>query len=165
MSECKPRNEQYRALQLTLLLRPELGAVIRGRGGIRKLRWSLPAQANAAASVWSTSGTSRARPFTCSIHSGLILIEGIVWSQKSLGLDYGRARAPPPKAIHLRIRPPGPASPWCRILDDGKNRRIFAGLANKACHGVANFVDTSSGSMGKCSSRCSRPRRCCWFMP
>jgi len=35
-------DEQYRALQLALLLRPELGAVIRGSGGIRKLRWSPP---------------------------------------------------------------------------------------------------------------------------
>jgi len=35
-------DEQYRSLQLTLLLRPELGSVIRGSGGIRKLRWSLP---------------------------------------------------------------------------------------------------------------------------
>src|SRR5215472_16601070 len=33
--------EQYRSLQLALLLRPGLGPVIRGSGGIRKLRWSL----------------------------------------------------------------------------------------------------------------------------
>jgi mRNA-degrading endonuclease RelE of RelBE toxin-antitoxin system len=35
-------DEQYRSLQLALLLRPEFGPVIRGSGGIRKLRWSLP---------------------------------------------------------------------------------------------------------------------------
>ena len=29
----------YRSLQLALLLRPEQGAVIRGTGGLRKLRW------------------------------------------------------------------------------------------------------------------------------
>jgi len=29
----------YRALQLTLLLRPEQGSVIRGSGGLRKIRW------------------------------------------------------------------------------------------------------------------------------
>ena len=34
-------DEQYRSLQLALLLRPEVGLVIRGSGGIRKLRWSV----------------------------------------------------------------------------------------------------------------------------
>lgn len=33
-------DEQYRALQLALVLRPEQGAVIPGSGGLRKLRWS-----------------------------------------------------------------------------------------------------------------------------
>ena len=33
-------DEQYRALQLALLLRPEQGAVIKGSGGLRKVRWS-----------------------------------------------------------------------------------------------------------------------------
>ncbi|MGH7621708.1 MAG: hypothetical protein ACRENC_12850 [Gemmatimonadaceae bacterium] len=32
-------DEQYRALQLALVLRPEQGAVIPGSGGLRKLRW------------------------------------------------------------------------------------------------------------------------------
>lgn len=31
----------YRSLQLTLLQRPEQGAVIRGTGGLRKLRWRV----------------------------------------------------------------------------------------------------------------------------
>lgn len=31
--------EEYRALQLALALRPEQGALIRGSGGLRKLRW------------------------------------------------------------------------------------------------------------------------------
>ena len=31
--------EQYRALQLALLLRPEQGALIPGGAGLRKLRW------------------------------------------------------------------------------------------------------------------------------
>jgi hypothetical protein len=35
-------DEAYRSLQLALLLRPGLGPVIRGSGGLRKLRWSLP---------------------------------------------------------------------------------------------------------------------------
>ena len=33
--------EQYRALQLALLLRPEQGDVMIGGGGLRKIRWSL----------------------------------------------------------------------------------------------------------------------------
>lgn len=35
-------DEDYRMLQLALALRPEAGPVIRGSGGIRKLRWSVP---------------------------------------------------------------------------------------------------------------------------
>lgn len=34
--------EEYRLLQMALLLNPEAGAVIRGSGGLRKLRWALP---------------------------------------------------------------------------------------------------------------------------
>lgn len=36
--------EQYRALRLALALRPEQGDVIRGSGGLRKLRWGLAAR-------------------------------------------------------------------------------------------------------------------------
>jgi mRNA-degrading endonuclease RelE of RelBE toxin-antitoxin system len=32
-------DDTYRALQLTLLLRPEQGSLIRGSGGLRKIRW------------------------------------------------------------------------------------------------------------------------------
>lgn len=32
-------DEEYRGLQLALLLRPEQGSVIPGTGGLRKLRW------------------------------------------------------------------------------------------------------------------------------
>ena len=35
-------DEEYRSLQLALLLRPELGPLIRSSGGLRKVRWSLP---------------------------------------------------------------------------------------------------------------------------
>jgi mRNA-degrading endonuclease RelE of RelBE toxin-antitoxin system len=35
-------DETYRALQLALLLRPEQGLIIRGSGGLRKLRWGVP---------------------------------------------------------------------------------------------------------------------------
>jgi|SRR5215217_1231672 len=34
-------DDDYRALQLALALRPEQGALIRGSGGLRKLRWAL----------------------------------------------------------------------------------------------------------------------------
>lgn len=34
--------EDYRALQVALLLRPEQGAVIPGSGGLRKVRWAAP---------------------------------------------------------------------------------------------------------------------------
>ena len=37
-------DEAYHSLQLALFLRPELGSAIRGSGGLRKLRWSLPGQ-------------------------------------------------------------------------------------------------------------------------
>lgn len=33
-------DEDYRALQSTLMLRPEQGPVIPGSGGLRKIRWS-----------------------------------------------------------------------------------------------------------------------------
>ncbi len=32
-------DEEYRQLQLALLIRPEQGALIRGSGGLRKIRW------------------------------------------------------------------------------------------------------------------------------
>jgi hypothetical protein len=37
-------DEAYRRLQLTLLQRPQRGAVIRGSGGLRKVRWPVPGQ-------------------------------------------------------------------------------------------------------------------------
>ena len=35
-------DDSYRALQLSLLLRPTQGSVIRHSGGLRKLRWARP---------------------------------------------------------------------------------------------------------------------------
>lgn len=35
-------NEEYRLLQMVLVLRPNAGVLIRGSGGLRKLRWALP---------------------------------------------------------------------------------------------------------------------------
>jgi hypothetical protein len=37
-------DQEYPALQLALLHRPQRGAVIRGSGGLRKLRWPRPGQ-------------------------------------------------------------------------------------------------------------------------
>lgn len=35
-------DDNYRLLQQTLLIRPEAGELIRGGGGLRKIRWNLP---------------------------------------------------------------------------------------------------------------------------
>lgn len=35
-------DEEYRQLQAALLLKPDLGVVIPGGGGLRKMRWALP---------------------------------------------------------------------------------------------------------------------------
>ena len=35
-------DEQYRSLQIALMLRPEQGPIIRGAGGVRKVRWARP---------------------------------------------------------------------------------------------------------------------------
>jgi hypothetical protein len=35
-------DDEYRALQIALMLRPEQGPIIRGAGGLRKVRWAKP---------------------------------------------------------------------------------------------------------------------------
>ena len=35
-------DDEYRALQTALITRPQLGAVIPGGGGVRKVRWAVP---------------------------------------------------------------------------------------------------------------------------
>ncbi len=35
-------DESYRMLQMALMLRPDAGSVIKGSGGLRKIRWNLP---------------------------------------------------------------------------------------------------------------------------
>ena len=35
-------DERYRQLQIALILRPEQGPVMRGSGGLRKVRWATP---------------------------------------------------------------------------------------------------------------------------
>ena len=59
-------DEDYRAIQLALLFRPESGEIIQRTGGLRKLRWNFLALASGAVFVLSTIGTSRTMSFTCS---------------------------------------------------------------------------------------------------
>lgn len=35
-------DDEYRQLQTDLMLRPEAGKLIKGSGGLRKIRWNLP---------------------------------------------------------------------------------------------------------------------------
>ena len=35
-------DDEYRGLQIALMLRPEQGPIIRGSGGLRKVRWAKP---------------------------------------------------------------------------------------------------------------------------
>jgi len=35
-------DEEYRMLQTALMFRPDAGRIIRGGGGLRKVRWNLP---------------------------------------------------------------------------------------------------------------------------
>jgi len=35
-------DDNYRSLQSALMLRPDAGSLIRGSGGLRKIRWNLP---------------------------------------------------------------------------------------------------------------------------
>jgi hypothetical protein len=42
-------DEQYGLLQASLVAKPNAGDLIKGSGGLRKLRWALPAAAKAAA--------------------------------------------------------------------------------------------------------------------
>ena len=37
-------DEEYRQLQIALIIRPDMGAIIRGSGGLRKARWRLRGQ-------------------------------------------------------------------------------------------------------------------------
>jgi len=37
-------DDEYRELQVALVVRPDLGDIVPGGGGLRKVRWSLPGQ-------------------------------------------------------------------------------------------------------------------------
>ncbi len=60
-------DEQYRLLQLALLLRPGLGSVIKHSGGLRKMRWALKGMGKRGGLRVIYIGMKKAKPFTCSI--------------------------------------------------------------------------------------------------
>ena len=49
-------DDGYAALQAFLSAHPEVGDIIRGTGGIRKIRWGCPDAENAAAAGSSSTG-------------------------------------------------------------------------------------------------------------
>lgn len=62
-------DDAYAALQAFLSVHPDTGDVIRGTGGIRKIRWTMPGRGKRAAAESSTTGlrrktTSTYSPFT-----------------------------------------------------------------------------------------------------
>ena len=54
-------DDEYRMLQTSLMLRPDAGDVIRGGGGLRKVRWNLPGMGKRGALrviyYWGSSDT------------------------------------------------------------------------------------------------------------
>jgi len=54
-------DDSYRMLQSVLMLRPDAGTLIRGSGGLRKIRWNLPGAGKRGAlrviSYWSLPDT------------------------------------------------------------------------------------------------------------
>ncbi|MGH7560530.1 MAG: transcriptional regulator [Gemmatimonadales bacterium] len=61
-------DQQYRALQVSLGLRPEQGALIQGSGGARKLRWQATGRGKRGGLGSSTTGRRRRCPSTCFIY-------------------------------------------------------------------------------------------------
>jgi len=60
-------DESYRMLQSVLMLRPDAGSVIRGSGGLRKIRWSLPGSGKRGPCESFTSGVLQI-PSSCFFH-------------------------------------------------------------------------------------------------
>ena len=60
-------DEEYRELQIALVNRPHAGSVIKGSGGLRKVRWAVKGEANAAASASSITGQLPQTNCSCSL--------------------------------------------------------------------------------------------------
>jgi len=84
-------DDAYRSIQAAIMLRPEQGAIIRGTGGIRKLRWSGKAMARVAACTSYIIGIRNQKQSTCYMHiqkaSKRILPQNNV---DCLAVSYGR---------------------------------------------------------------------------
>ena len=50
-------DEDYTALQVALMQHPEIGPVIPGSGGVRKLRWAAPGRGKRGGGVTASSTT------------------------------------------------------------------------------------------------------------
>ena len=59
--QCLLPDDNYRMLQTALMLRPDAGSLIKGSGGLRKIRWNLPGTGKRGALrviyYWSPPGT------------------------------------------------------------------------------------------------------------
>lgn len=55
--------ESYRLLQLRLVADPEAGALIRGTGGLRKIRWQVRGAGSEEESEPSTTGRAKTASF------------------------------------------------------------------------------------------------------
>ena len=78
--------EDYRRLQIALMLRPEQGPVIRGAGGLRQVLW---------ATGWNILGSS-----TGVRHRTLMLKRPDTWmSARGIGIESGPTHCCPAAAI------------------------------------------------------------------
>lgn len=55
-------DEEYRGLQSYLMERPDAGDIIRGSGGIRKLRWAAKGKGKSGCTAKASGPTSTVRP-------------------------------------------------------------------------------------------------------
>jgi hypothetical protein len=58
-------DEEYRELQHALAVNPEAGDLVRGSGGVRKLRWGVAGRGKRAACASSTTSASDAGKSGC----------------------------------------------------------------------------------------------------
>lgn len=60
-------DDNYRMLQAALMLRPDAGSLIKGSGGLRKIRWNLPGKGKRGALCHLLLGSSRQYLYALSI--------------------------------------------------------------------------------------------------